>query len=296
MEVMSMNISRMMNGARGLGLATIAGFGVAGVGSFFWGGLLVANVKTGRVPWAIPAMAMVLALFWLYAGGRGQPRRTAVARRALLRARAVPARLFVWSFVAGGLSLTALAGIWIVLVRLTGFGGNPTLSGTEGLPTPVLLLFILMGSLVSPVTEEAAFRGYAQVLLERRFSPLVAVTLSSAVFALYHGPTQGFFWSKLLFFFLVGVVFGVTAYLTNSTLPALPVHVAGDLLFFLVIWPQDAARTLVSVHGPDLWFWLDAGQAVLFTALALLAFRQLARARRRSVRLGFNSRSTVTPA
>src|SRR5207237_488538 len=83
------------------------------------------------------------------------------------------------------------------------------------------------GSLVSPLTEESAFRGYAQSLLERRLPAVLAVAISSALFALWHGPTQGFFWSKLLFFFLVGVVFGTIACLTDSILPALPVHVVG---------------------------------------------------------------------
>jgi hypothetical protein len=39
----------------------------------------------------------------------------------------------------------------------------------------------------------------------------------------------------------LSVVFGTIAYMTRSTLPALPVHIAGDLLFFVVIWPGTPA-------------------------------------------------------
>ena len=98
---------------------------------------------------------------------------------------------------------------------------------------------------------------------------------------LWHGPTQGFAWSKLLFYFLVGVVFGTIAYLTNSVLPALPVHMAGDLLFFTLIWPADAIRSLVWTHGADGWFWLDVVQVLVFAGLAVGAFRRLARLRSR---------------
>jgi membrane protease YdiL (CAAX protease family) len=263
-----------------VGLAGLAGFLVAAGGSFSWGALLVANLKTSpTIPWSVPAMAVVLWLLWRYLGGRWRPTRTAATRRALLRSRLVPASAFGWAIVAGLLALVALAGLWIVLVELTGVGGNPTLSAFSAYPPLVVALGIAMGSLVSPLTEEAAFRGYSQVLLERRLPALLAVAFSSFFFALWHGPTQGFSWSKLVFFFLVGVVFGTIAYLTNSVLPAIPVHIEGDVTFFTLIWPRDYARPLVWQHGPDPWFWAHAGQVILFGALAALAFRQLARLR-----------------
>jgi membrane protease YdiL (CAAX protease family) len=275
-----MKLSLFIPKVKQVGVAAVAGFGLAAVGSFFWGGLLITNLKTGsRIPWSVPAMAVVLALIWLWAGGRGWPGGTGSSRRDLLRARRVPARIFLWSLIAGALALVALAGLWIVLVDLTGVGGNPTLPDASLYPAILVFLTIVMGSLVSPMMEEAAFRGYSQVLLERRFSPAAAVAISSMFFALWHGPTQGFFWSKLFFFFVVGLVFGTIAYLSDSTLPAIPVHIAGDLLFFLVIWPQDAGRALVWTHGAGLLFWLHAGQAVVFAVLAILTLRQLARVR-----------------
>lgn len=251
---------------------------ITGFGAGIWIALLVTNLATGpAIPWAVFVMAIVLWLLWLYLGGRGWPTRTSDTRRAYLRANAVPRPVWVWALLAGVLSLVALAGFWIALVEIVGAGGNPTLPDYSQYPALTVTLGILMGSLVSPITEEAAFRGYAQVILERVFPAVIAIGVSSVLFALWHGPTQGFVWSKLLFYFVVGVVFGTIAYLTDSVLPALPVHILGDLTFFFLIWPYDAARPLIWRDGADAWFWLHAAQAILFATLAVFAFRQLAR-------------------
>ncbi len=271
---------RILQRIRYIGVAALASFGVAAVGSVVWGALLVANARSSKsVPWSVPVMAAVLAVYWWWLSGHGWPTRTAAARARLLRPRRVSRAAFSWSLVGGALALAALAGLWIILVQLTGNGGNPTEAQLTGYPALFVVLGVLMGSLVSPITEEAAFRGYGQVILERHFVPIYAVGISSLFFTLWHGPTQGFVWSKLIFFFLVGVTFGTIAYLTDSTLPAIPVHIAGDLLFFIFIWPQDAHRILLSQHGPDLWFWIHAAQAIVLSILAIVAFRRLARLR-----------------
>ena len=112
--------------------------------------------------------------------------------------------------------------------------------------------------------------------LEREFHGSVAVIVSSLGFALAHFA-HGILWPKLLVYFLVGAAFGATAYLTNSTLPAILPHMIGDLTFFTLVWPHDAARRLVSDSGTDNWFWIHVAQAIVFTALAVWAFQQLAR-------------------
>jgi membrane protease YdiL (CAAX protease family) len=281
-----MNTTAIVSAVKRIGLALLASLAVASLGSLTWVPLVIANSRFLRgIPWSVVVEGVVLFLVWKYLGGSGRPRRTASARRELLRSQIVPGRQFVWAAIAGGLSLVALAGLWIVLVRLTGVGGNPTLPYLSGYSPIVVVLVIGMASLVSPLTEEAAFRGYAQVLLERRFLPVFAVGISSVLFALYHGPTQGFAPSKLAFYLIVGIVFGTIAFMTCSTLPALPVHIAGDLLFFLVIWPGDAGRSVVWSHGADLMFWANVLQVLVFGTLAVLAFLRL-KATRSSARRG----------
>jgi membrane protease YdiL (CAAX protease family) len=163
-----------------------------------------------------------------------------------------------------------------VLFQLVKLPPN-ALSDVSRYPRMTVALMIMMGSFVAPLMEEAGFRGYFQVALEREFRAPVAVVIASVLFALAHGPTQGFLWPKLLFYFLVGVTFGATAHLTNSILPAIPLHIVGLLIFFTFIWRQDAARRLVWEGGTDNWFWIHATQAITFTVLAVWAFQRLAR-------------------
>jgi len=112
--------------------------------------------------------------------------------------------------------------------------------------------------------------------LEGQFQPATAVMLSSFIFTLAH-VTQGLSVSKLTVYFLVGVTFGTMAFLNDSILPVIPVHIAADLVFFIFVWPRDATRELIWHVGTDVWFWLHVVQAVGFTVLSLLALRQLHR-------------------
>jgi len=257
--------------------AGILGFLIIVLGAGVWAALVAANLSVSpAVPWAVPVMTLVLWLMWQYLAGKGWPRSTSQARRQCLRANAVSASALAWSLLAGTLSVLAFAGLWIVMSQLVRMPAN-ALPDFSRYPLLTVVAMILMSSLAAPLTEEPAFRGYCQVILERKFSGPVAVLISSALFALAHGPTQGFVWPKLLFYFLVGVVFGSTAYLTNSILPAIPGHVIGLLVFFTVVWPHDAARPLVWEAGTDVWFWMHVSQAIVFAALALWAFRRLAK-------------------
>jgi membrane protease YdiL (CAAX protease family) len=266
-------------------------FAITVLAGGIWSALLVTNLRScPAVPWSVPTMALLLWLMWRYLGGKGWPRSTSDARRRYLRANRRSARTYLWSFAAGVLSVVALAGYWIVLFRLFKMSPN-ALPDMSSYPRMTVALMILMGSLVAPLMEEAGFRGYFQVALEREFRGSVAVIVSSLVFAFAHFA-HGILWPKLLVYFLVGVAFGATAYLTNSTLPAILPHMIGDLTFFTLVWPHDAARRLVSDSGIDNWFWIHVAQAIVFTVLAVLAFQQLARERSQdalsgSTNLGF---------
>lgn len=240
-----------------------------------WGALLFANLRTGlAIPWAVAAMSLILWLMWQYLGGKGWPQRTSESRRRYLRANQVSGQAWIWAMLAGVLSIVALAGYWVVMFQLVQMPAN-VLPDLSTYPMLTVVLMPVMASLVSPITEESAFRGYCQTILEREFRGVVAVMISSLLFALAH-VTQGLLWPKLLVYFLAGLVFGAMAYLTGSILPGLAVHIVADLTFFALIWPYDTRRQLVWKSGADRWFWLHSLQAIIFTALALIAFRRLA--------------------
>jgi membrane protease YdiL (CAAX protease family) len=212
---------------------------------------------------------------WQYLNGKGWPQRTSETRRRYLRANRVSGRAWAWGMLAGLLSIVALAGYWIVMFQLVRMPGN-VLPDFSKFPMLTVVLMLVTASLVSPVTEESAFRGYCQVILESNFRAPVAILVSSGLFALAH-LTQGFLWPKLFVYFLTGVVFGVTAYFTASILPGMAVHIIGDLTFFVLVWPYDTRRQLVWEGGADRWFWFHTAQAIIFTALAIVAFSRLAR-------------------
>lgn len=251
--------------------AAFLAFLILVIGQEIWVTLLLSNLKSSpAVPWAVPIMAIMLYLMWRYLGGAGWPRSTSEKRRRLLRANPVRLGTLAWAGLAGVLAMVALAGYWIVLFQLVRTPPN-VLPDLSGYPLLTVASMIVMASLVSPLTEEAAFRGYGQVILERVFAAPVAVVISSFLFTAGH-LNYGLYWPKLLVYFLVGIVFGTIAYVSQSTLPAVPVHIVGDVIFFWLVWPGDATRRLVWEGGADRWFWIHVVQAVVFTVLALIAF------------------------
>jgi membrane protease YdiL (CAAX protease family) len=240
-----------------------------------WASLLILNLSTGpSIPWSPFVMAVVLWFMWRYLGGRGWPQSTAQIRRILLRANPVSARVFAWSLIAGVFSIVALVGYWTVLYQLVPMAGT-ILPDYSKYPLLIVVLSVLMGSLVSPLAEESGFRGYFQVILESRYRAPVAIIVSSLVFALAHVLTHP--WPTAGVFFLAGLVFGTIAFLTNSIWPGIAVHVLGDATFFIFVWPHDTAHRLIWQTGPDSSFWFSVAQALVFTVLAIIAFRQLAR-------------------
>jgi membrane protease YdiL (CAAX protease family) len=245
------------------------------VGQTIWGFLLAANFKNSprALPWSVVTMAVALWLFWQYLGGRWWPHSSAVARKQALRANPVSRIMFADALLAGMFAVIALAGLWIVFFRLVKTPAN-VLDDPAKYPFLTIVLVVGMSSLVSPIVEEIAFRGYCQQILERSFSGPIAVLISSLLFMLAHA-NHGWYWTKLCVYFLAGVVFGAIARLTNSILASLPVHIFGDLTFFVLIWPRDSTRVSVTVGGADKWFWIHVAQAILFAAFAGVAFRRL---------------------
>ncbi len=256
--------------------SAILAFLILGFGQGVWTGLLGVNLWTSpAIPWSVAVMSLVLWLMWQYLDGKWWPHSTSDVLHRCLRARLTYRQVFGWAMLAGVLSIVALAGCWILVFQLLKMPGN-VLPDTSRYPSLTVVLILVMASLVSPLSEEAAFRGYCQVILERKFRGPAAVVISSVFFALEH-VTHGLLWPKLLVYFLAGVMFGVTAYLTKSILPGIAVHIIADLTFFTQVWPYDTARRLVREGGADLWFWIHAAQVIIFSVLSILAFSRLAR-------------------
>jgi membrane protease YdiL (CAAX protease family) len=255
--------------------SAVVAFAITGVGMSVWGAVLLTNLATTpAIPWAALVMSAALWAMWQYLGGRWAPVRTSAIRDTYRRARPVARPLVLWSIAANTLAIVALAGLWIVLFQLVPMPPN-LLPDMSRYPPLTIVAVLLMSSLVAPFIEEAAFRGYAQVPLERAFGGLRAVLISSALFALVH-VTHGLLWPKLLVYFLVGVAFGTTAFLTRSLVPGIISHIIGDVTFFTLVWPYDATRRLVWQSADPTWFWIHVVQVMVFAPLAVIAFVRLA--------------------
>lgn len=256
------------------GLATIVSFAITAYGQGLWQLLVIANLSFHpEIPWAAAVMAALLAGLLLYLSGRGWPASSSATRARLLRWNPIPWPTFVLALGAGALALAAFGGLWIAVSDLVHIpaGVQPKMTGV---PLPTALAFLIASAMAAPLSEEAAFRGYAMGLLERAWgSGLAAIIGSSVLFAAAHF-LQGIDPVKLSLYFAAGVLFATTAYLTNSLYAAMVVHGLGDVLGFTVLWPHDQRPHAMGFADP--LFAPALAALVIFTPLAALAFRKLA--------------------
>ena len=164
-----------------LGFAALALFIVA-FADGLWALLINSNLTTSpTILWSVPAMAVALWLMLQYLDGKWWPRSTSAARQRYLHGNPVSGRILAAALLAGVLSIVALAEYWILLFQLVRMRAN-VLPDYSKYPLLTVALAIVMGSLVAPLLEEAASRGYFQVILENEFRAPVAVVISSALF------------------------------------------------------------------------------------------------------------------
>jgi membrane protease YdiL (CAAX protease family) len=268
---------KLVQNSRLIALATLTAFAVTLVGQTLWGVLAIVNVKLSPgFPWAALVMPFVLAALVAFLAGRGWPRKGAGVRRKFVPLAPVSGRAWLWSLVGGALAVVAAAALWTVMATIVRVPPN-LLPDTHGLPLTTVVPMLLVGIAAAPLSEEIAFRGYAMGMLRQRFSPVPALIITSVIFAAAH-LTQGLYAPKLLVYLLAGLTFGFVALRTGSLIPAMVVHSFGDLTFFTLVWSHDAGRRLISQGGADAWFFANLALVVVATPLALLAFRQLARA------------------
>jgi membrane protease YdiL (CAAX protease family) len=245
--------------------------------------LFAANLRyfTG-VPWAVPITAAYIWIFWRYLSGAGPPGQTAEARRAGLRANRLSSRVWTWALLAGGLGIVAL----VLALRLTNrFVTLPEqqLPDLSHVPKITVLALILMGAPVAGIIEEAAFRGYMQGPIERRFGLPIAILVTGTMFAVAH---LDFTWILWPYYVAVAAIYGTVTYLTQSTLPAVVLHTGGNLYSNTDLWlhgqaewqAASAPAALIWETGADAPFWIASGGLVIVSAAMVWAHVRLARA------------------
>jgi membrane protease YdiL (CAAX protease family) len=129
----------------------------------------------------------------------------------------------------GWVSPTLLHGIGSLLVGLLlGFG--MTMYQRSQLVdvgiTPSLQL-VLLASLLAPILEESLFRGCLFPLLANKAGSAVAITVTAAIFAVFHGPTDLVHW---ICFGLTGIAYGVIRVISGTTTAPAMAHSAYNLI------------------------------------------------------------------
>lgn len=263
--------------------AALTGSVVFLAGTMAWSILVGINLKVApSIPWGAVAMTPLLWAYWRYLGGKGWPRSTAETRRASLRVHGLSGNTWAWALTAGSLCVASVVNLQLVYARLVRVPIEPV-PDLSRYPAVTVLVVLLMSAAVSGFMEEAGFRGYMQVPIERRYGPWTASIVVAILFGLSH-LSHGFAHTvpRLPYYFAISVTYSAIAYLSNSLWPVVIIHSCGDALEFIYVWfrgvPQ--ARPLLSQSGPDAAFWVHLVLGGVLGLLAFWAFRKLASASR----------------
>lgn len=259
--------------------AVLLGIGVLLAGNLLWAPLLAPlNLRfLPSVPWAIVPMAIYLCVYWAFISGAIGPRDTAATRRESLRARRVPSSVWAAAIVTGLIGFGAVLALTAVMARLIVMPVSQIVT-PPAMPALTAIALLTMASVVAGVTEEAAFRGYMQSPIERKYGLAAAILVNGAMFGLLHFPTHPADVVVMLpYYIAVAAVYSGLTWATNSILPALTLHVGGDVWSLIRLWAtgkaewqrSEEAQVLIWDAGLDPSFLSAIG---LCTVLAITTF------------------------
>jgi len=161
----------------------------------------------------------------------------------------------VWraSLVAGAVGFGALLAFLAVFARLVRLPSSVPITAPSDMPIVTILLLLVMQSIVAGVTEEAAFRGYMQSMIEQRYGVIVAILVNGTLFGLLHfsnHPSDVLL--MLPYYVAVSAVYGGLTYAADSILPALVLHSAGDIVVLTRWWATGRPEWQVGATPPPL--------------------------------------------
>lgn len=241
--------------------AILTGFLVSTIGVMSW------TILGTTLPLPL-ALVLMIGFLWAYlkffsghwGSESGRLNRAGKFRNVSLSRRFI----FPSIFAIGLIVLIEQAGL-VVTFRIMEFPAAKFLeeySFIENIPTWAAWLGIIMISAVAGICEETGFRGYMQVPLENRYSPLLSIAIVSVVFVLVH-LHQAWSGPILVQIFFISVLFGSIAYYSGSLIPGIIAHFIMDVFNFSFWWTdlggQFSKKTLAhtGIDGHFI-FWLIA--------------------------------------
>jgi membrane protease YdiL (CAAX protease family) len=90
--------------------------------------------------------------------------------------------------------------------------------------TSSLILTAVFATMLAPLFEEVAFRGFLQPLATKALGTFLGIVSTAVPFALIHGPQVHWSWQHLLLLSLAGCVFGWIRFRTDSTVASTIMH------------------------------------------------------------------------
>lgn len=264
--------------------AVVTGGIVTSAGTLPWAWLASANLKYfSSVPWAVLPAGLYLWLFWRYVRGEGWPRSTAEARRNNLRANPLPGAVWGAALFAGGLGLVAVVLLLRVMNRLVLLPQQQDLDISK-FPLVTVVLLVLMASAVAGVVEEAAFRGYMQSPIERRYGPVIAILITGLLFGFAHFSHPEVTLILMPYYLAVAAIYGALAYFTNSIFPSMILHAGGNALVAIDLFAHGRSEWQASSNpapliwqtGTDTSFWISFVLFLIVGSATVWAYASLA--------------------
>ena len=124
-----------------------------------------------------------------------------------------------------------------------------------------IIVNIFGTALVTGIAEELLFRAAMITILRKPFGKMVALIISSAVFAFMHGSLI-----SIIYAFVIGMVFGAMYLVYDSVIPSMVCHVFFNLSSFFMIVPNSADNIV---------FWIVMAVAVsLLVVLCIWLFKK----------------------
>ena len=156
------------------------------------------------------------------------------------------------------------------------------------MPIVTVVSLLVMAAPVAGIVEETAFRGYMQGPIERRYGLAIAILITGTMFAVAHLDFTLILWP---YYVAVAAIYGTVTYLTQSILPAVVLHTAGNLYSNVDLLLRGNAEWQASSYssmliwntGTDASFRNSSLALLVVTAAMLLAYAKLARVTRKSL-------------
>lgn len=243
------------------------------------------NLSHGTaVPWAIVPVGIWLWLWWQFIGGRWGADFDPETRRTSLRANRLPPGLWVPALGAGLLGFATLVALLSLAARLVPLPAGTPITTPPEMPVATVVILLTMQSVMAGVTEEAAFRGYMQSMIERRHGLLIAILVNGIVFGLLHFSSHPRDVLLMLpYYVAVAAVYGGLTWAADSILPAIVLHTGGDIIVLIRWWAtgrpewqlSSSPPRMVWEDGVDSAFVVTAIVAVGLAIVTVLACRRL---------------------